>query len=157
MSLTLGWSPRITYAHGERLFCGKGPSENEDSRRRTLSSSYRRSCSRGREGSVRTASQQVQARCQRARSLSTLNAAQVHFAEGLFVATPPVTGAMPPGDGAVLIVSKDRKGGLLIWTKGTNACTPFPLPDEIVRTLGEPNSSAGEIVLPDDSGEERKL
>lgn len=89
--------------------------------------------------------------------LSTLNAAQVHFAEGLFVATPPVTGAMPPGDGAVLIVSKDRKGGLLIWTKGTNACTPFPLPDEIVRTLGELNSAAGEVVAPDDSSEERKL
>jgi hypothetical protein len=89
--------------------------------------------------------------------LSTLNAAQLHFAEGLFVATPPVTGAMPPGDGAILIVSKDRKGGLLIWTKGTNACTTFTLPDALVRTLSGLNSSVGEIVLPDDSGEERQL
>jgi hypothetical protein len=89
--------------------------------------------------------------------LSTLNAAQVHFAEGLFVATPPVTGIMPPGDGAVLIVSKGRKGGLLIWTKGSNACTPFPLPDEVIRTMRGLNSAAGEIIAPDDASEERKL
>ena len=87
---------------------------------------------------------------------SVLNAGQLHFAEGMFVATPPVSGQKPPGDGAILATEKGKKGATIIWTLGKNACAPFPIPDELARTLRGINGAPGET-FDDDSSEDLHL
>jgi hypothetical protein len=65
--------------------------------------------------------------------LIQLTPEQFQFARGLFVAAPPVSTALPPGDHALLGEIGDRTG--LLFIDGDNACDAGPLPTPLRRML----------------------
>lgn len=58
-----------------------------------------------------------------------------HFAQGMFVATPPVSGDLPPGDGATLVTRNGEDVAMLLWTRGKNVCVPFPIPMALAKVI----------------------
>ena len=60
---------------------------------------------------------------------------QFEFARALFVATPPVSRSLPPGDHAVLAVAGDQ--AMLALVSDNVSCARFLAPDFIVAMLIE--------------------
>lgn len=65
---------------------------------------------------------------------------QFQFARALFVATPPVSRTLPPGDHAVLAVSGDQ--AMLALVGDNVSCARFLAPDFIVAMLIEVGAGA---------------
>lgn len=84
-----------------------------------------------------------------------LNAGQYHFAAGMFVATPPVSPAIPPSDGAVLISLKGEKVAKVMWMLEGKICPGgFDLSTNVARLVLSINPKPGETIDPsDDEGD----
>lgn len=96
---------------------------------------------------------------------TTMTAGQVHFLEGLYVAspiTPP--GGLPPGNGALLMEVKGKFTGV-IWTRGKEGCItpivadqqshqaiymPMPLTPELLAMLEKIKTGRDEVIAPSD-------
>jgi hypothetical protein len=71
-----------------------------------------------------------------------LDAEQFNFARGAFMASPPVSFQLPPGDRAVMATVQGRAG--ILFLDGDAACDAGALPpgwDQVIRNLGEGASS----------------
>ncbi|HLW93722.1 MAG TPA: hypothetical protein VKS78_20800, partial [Roseiarcus sp.] len=66
-------------------------------------------------------------------ALIELTPEQFEFVRGLFVATPPLSRRLPPGDHALMGLIGDRAGVLFI--DGANACDAGVLPPELKQML----------------------
>lgn len=74
---------------------------------------------------------------------AALDAGQFHFMQGVYLATPPVTG-MPAADGAFLVWGK--AGSIIIWMQGKCVSTTQPtvVGRMLIDTLRGISSGAGE-------------
>ena len=91
--------------------------------------------------------------------LEILGAGAFHMAEGIWMATPPLSPTTPYVDGALLLTMKGDKNGVLIFIRNKEDCSPippFPIPAQWVRMLSSAKTSSGESVDPTD-GEELHL
>lgn len=73
---------------------------------------------------------------------------QWQFLRGVYVVNPETPPGLPYGDKAVLAEVDGNAGGLVFFIDGTKACTPMPIPKELVSMLhdvatGELNHEAG--------------
>jgi DNA-binding transcriptional regulator YdaS (Cro superfamily) len=68
--------------------------------------------------------------------LTKLTAAQFQFVRALYIAIPPVSRQLPPGDSAV-IASADGKAMIALVTQGGVACARFLAPDFILTMLAQ--------------------
>ena len=73
-----------------------------------------------------------------------LNADQFQFVRALFVAIPPVSGELPPGDRAALFLDGANKAVMVGIIDGDRACARFAAPDSLVNLIIEVGK--GEVV-----------
>jgi hypothetical protein len=64
-----------------------------------------------------------------------LSTGQFHFSEGLWVGSPTTPDGLPPGDGAVLVSHDGTPGAMLVWTRGSLACSPIVVPDKLIKII----------------------
>lgn len=57
------------------------------------------------------------------------------FLAGVFVLNPNTPAGLPFGDRAALARVDGDKGGLVFWLDAERACTPMPIPDELIEML----------------------
>lgn len=65
---------------------------------------------------------------------------QWQFLRGVFVLNPNTPAGLPFGDRAALAQVSGDAGGVVFWLDGDLACTPMPVPPNLVsmmRTVGE--------------------
>ena len=67
---------------------------------------------------------------------TALSPAQFQFVRALYIAIPPVSRQLPPGDSAV-IASADGKAMIALVTQGGVACARFLAPDFILTMLAQ--------------------
>jgi hypothetical protein len=65
---------------------------------------------------------------------------QFHFLQGLYVALPNTPEGFPPGDGALLVQRDGDEGGVILWTRGSLACSPIGLPPKVIKMLAKINT-----------------
>jgi hypothetical protein len=68
--------------------------------------------------------------------LTKLTPAQFQFVRALYIAIPPVSQQLPPGDSAV-VASANGKAMIALVTQGGVACARFLAPDFILTMLGQ--------------------
>jgi len=73
-----------------------------------------------------------------------LTAGQFHFMEGVYVGSPSTPDGLPPGDGAILVTHDGDKDGIVIWTRGTLACAPTPVNENLIRLMTAVKTGEGE-------------
>lgn len=66
-----------------------------------------------------------------------LTANQRLFVAGLYVMNPDTPKGLPFGDKAVMATLPEKSGALIFFMDGDTACTPMPLPKEIVDLLAD--------------------
>ncbi len=87
-----------------------------------------------------------------------LTPGQFHFVEGLYVGSPTTPDGLPPGDGALLATHDGSLDGMIIWTRGKNACSPIAIPGKLRKIVESIKTGIGETVAPtEDDSDERKL
>jgi len=62
---------------------------------------------------------------------------QYHFLPGIYAMNPRTPPGLPWGDRAILASIPDHDGALVFFIDGTLACTPIPVPKELVEMLGD--------------------
>ncbi len=80
---------------------------------------------------------------------STLSPGQFHFVEGVYVGSPSTPEGLPPGDGVMLVTHEGDKDGVLVWTRGSLACGPLPIPAKLIEYIKQIKTGAL-----DDNGQE---
>jgi hypothetical protein len=65
-----------------------------------------------------------------------LSPGQFHFIEGIYVGSPSTPEGLPPGDGALLATHDGDRDGVIVWTRGTLACAPLPIPEKLIKLMG---------------------
>jgi hypothetical protein len=80
---------------------------------------------------------------------TTLTPGQFHFVEGVYVGSPTTPEGLPPGDGAMLARHDGDKDGVIVWIRGSLACTPLPIPEKLIKLMGAIKTGAL-----DDNGDE---
>jgi hypothetical protein len=60
---------------------------------------------------------------------------QYHFLQGVYALNPMTPKGLPYGDRAVLATTEDAPGGLIFFIDGDRACTPMPVPRELVEMM----------------------
>jgi DNA-binding transcriptional regulator YdaS (Cro superfamily) len=68
--------------------------------------------------------------------LTKLSPAQFQFVRALYIAIPPVSQQLPPGDSAV-VANADGKTMIALVTQGRVACARFLAPDYIMTMLAQ--------------------
>ncbi len=68
-------------------------------------------------------------------TLTALTPGQWNFLRGFYLGAPPTLQGKIPGTGAALIERKGSKGGMIVWTRGLLACSPFPVPQALVDAI----------------------
>jgi hypothetical protein len=63
-------------------------------------------------------------------TMTGLTPGQFNFLRGFYMGVPPTLQGKIPGTGAVLFEHKGDKGGVIVWTLGSLACHPTPVPPE---------------------------
>jgi hypothetical protein len=61
-----------------------------------------------------------------------LTSEQWQFLRGIYAMNPQTPPGLPYGDKAVLAQVDGDKGGLVFFIDGDKACTPMPVPDELL-------------------------
>ena len=79
-------------------------------------------------------------------SFVTVTPEQWQFLRGIYAMNPATPPGLPFGDGAVIARIPGDQGALILFIDGTNACTPMPVPRELVEMLDR--VGAGEIPHP---------
>jgi hypothetical protein len=64
-----------------------------------------------------------------------LTADQWQFLRGIYVLNPQTPAGLPYGDHAVLAQVAGDKGGLVFFIDGDKACTPMPVPGELIAMM----------------------
>ncbi len=64
-----------------------------------------------------------------------LTSDQWQFLRGVFVLDPATPAGLPFGDKAALAQVGDGKGGVVFFLDGERACTPMPVPSELIDIL----------------------
>lgn len=81
-----------------------------------------------------------------------LNPGSFHLAEGMWMATPPISAQVPDVDGAAIMTI--GKESYLIFTHGKESCVspiaPFGIPAQWVRALSTAKAGANEKAGPSD-------
>ncbi len=80
---------------------------------------------------------------------TALSTGQFHFVEGVYVGSPSTPEGLPPGDGALLATHDGDKNGVIVWTRGTLACGPLPIPEKLIKLIDAVKTGAL-----DENGEE---
>jgi hypothetical protein len=62
---------------------------------------------------------------------------QWQFLRGIYVVNPNTPPGLPYGDKAVLAEVDGNAGGLVFFIDGDKACTPMPIPQELLTLMGE--------------------
>lgn len=57
------------------------------------------------------------------------------FLAGIYAMNPQTPPGLPFGDGAALIQTEGQDGGTVIFLDGDKACTPMPVPKELIEML----------------------
>src|SRR5260370_15164941 len=66
-----------------------------------------------------------------------LTPAQWEFLRGVYAVNPNTPPGLPYGDKAVLAQVEGNPGGLVFFIDGDKACTPMPIPPELLTLMGE--------------------
>jgi hypothetical protein len=77
-------------------------------------------------------------------TVTELTPAQFQFVRALYVALPPISRTLPPGDHAVLATA--HKSSMLALVDGMEACARFLAPDFILSMLNEVGRGQNEHV-----------
>jgi hypothetical protein len=64
-----------------------------------------------------------------------LTADQWQFLRGIYAMNPLTPAGLPHGDHAVLAQVEGEAGGLIFFVDGDKACTPMPVPKELIDML----------------------
>lgn len=62
---------------------------------------------------------------------------QYRFLEGIYAMDPATPPGLPYGDRAVLATADGMKGGIIFWIDGDRACTPMPIPPELIEMMND--------------------
>jgi len=62
---------------------------------------------------------------------------QWQFLRGVYTMDPETPAGLPYGDRAVLATMPDHHGGLVFFIDGNRACTPLPVPKELLDMLND--------------------
>jgi hypothetical protein len=62
---------------------------------------------------------------------------QWQFMRGIYAVNPNTPPGLPYGDKAVLAQVEGNAGGLVFFIDGDKACTPMPIPQELLTLMGE--------------------
>src|SRR5229473_5852292 len=62
---------------------------------------------------------------------------QWQFLRGIYAVNPNTPPGLPYGDKAVLAQVDGNAGGLVFFIDGDKACTPMPIPPELLTLMGE--------------------
>lgn len=62
---------------------------------------------------------------------------QYHFLQGVYAMDPMTPPGLPFGDKAVLATTGGMPGGLIFFIDGDRACTPMPVPREVVDMMSD--------------------
>ena len=87
------------------------------------------------DDSTCTALSKVKAQLADGATMTALTPGQWNFLRGFYLGAPPTLQGKIPGTGAVLLERKGGKGGMIVWTRGALACSPFPVPPEFIVAL----------------------
>ena len=60
---------------------------------------------------------------------------QWEFLRGIYAMNPETPAGLPYGDKAVLAQVDGNKGGMVFFIDGNKACTPMPIPVELVAMM----------------------
>lgn len=63
--------------------------------------------------------------------------AQYRFIEGVYALNPQTPPGLPYGDRAILAQTKSSDGGMIFFVDGERACTPMPIPKELIEMLSD--------------------
>lgn len=74
-----------------------------------------------------------------------LSKEQFRFAEALYVALPPISKALPPGDAGELIGGEDGTA-ILLLVDGDQSCARFQVPDFMLKIFNDISSGKVEHV-----------
>jgi len=66
-----------------------------------------------------------------------LTADQWQFLRGIYAMNPTTPPGLPFGDKAVLAKVEGYSGGLVFFVDGDRACTPMPVPDELLAMMND--------------------
>jgi hypothetical protein len=66
-----------------------------------------------------------------------LTSEQWQFLRGIYVVNPNTPAGLPYGDRAVLAQVEGNAGGLVFFIDGERACTPMPIPPELLALISE--------------------
>lgn len=67
----------------------------------------------------------------------TLTSEQRLFLVGIYVMNPQTPAGLPYGDKAALATVEGNPGGMVFFIDGDKACTPMPVPKEVIDMLRE--------------------
>jgi hypothetical protein len=76
--------------------------------------------------------------------LTKLNDDQFQFARALYIAMPPVSRALPPGDSAVIARAGDK--AMIALVEGVQSCARFLAPDFIQTMLGQVGKGENQLI-----------
>ena len=75
-------------------------------------------------------------------TVTSLSPGQMNWLRGFWMGRPPTLQGAYPGTGAILLQHAGDKGGMLVWTKGSLACAPAPVPPEFVAAIQNTKTGA---------------
>ena len=77
-------------------------------------------------------------------TIERMNAAQYHFAQGVWVATPPISG-LPESDGGFIMTAKGKEGGMVLLTEQDKLiCAGMTAPQSMIDMLKKIKEGPGE-------------
>jgi hypothetical protein len=79
-------------------------------------------------------------------SFVTVTPEQWQFLRGIFAMNPATPPGLPFGDSAVIARIPGDQGAIILFIDGNSACTPMPVPDELIEMLDR--VGGGEITHP---------
>jgi hypothetical protein len=68
-------------------------------------------------------------------TMTPLTPGQFNFLRGFYMGVPPTLQGTLPGTGAFLFEHKGDKGGVIVWTLGSLACQPTPVPPQFIDAM----------------------
>jgi hypothetical protein len=75
-------------------------------------------------------------------TMTALTPGQFNFLRGFYMGVPPTLQGKIPGAGAVLFEHKGDSGGVIVWTLGSLACHPTPVPPKFIAAMKSSTTGA---------------
>jgi len=79
-------------------------------------------------------------------TITAVSRAQFYVLTGMYLRDPQTPEGLPPGDGALILARDDDGAGLILWTRGSLACDPWPIGDakKLLKLLAEVKRGDGD-------------